>query len=132
MHDTVNLQGDSHAVAGWIWHNLVPTNGQASTVQGELLRAVEKLAWEAQNNGNVNWDDRFELFLGFLDTTLLAESRLPAQTRASIKSDLAALSNFDEPDTQDDVYDRLREAVVAYCRLNPILQQKATDPRQFR
>nr|WP_176573403.1 hypothetical protein [Nonomuraea pusilla] len=34
-----------------IWKTYVPLRGQADTVQGELLRAVEKLRDEAQSNG---------------------------------------------------------------------------------
>ncbi|MFE4720577.1 hypothetical protein ACFRLW_29995, partial [Streptomyces sp. NPDC056728] len=53
--------------AGRIWRTYVPKRGQADTVQGELIRAVEKLRDEAVRNGNINWDDGFErlvLFLG--------------------------------------------------------------------
>lgn len=132
MSDSIDLNGDARTVAGWIWRNLVPKSGQAGTVQAELLRAVEKLSWEAQNNGNVNWDDRFEMFIEFLSTTLSAEPRLPRDLISAVKSDLAILSNFDEPYTEDDVYDRLTEAVVAYCRLNPTLIPRTVDPLQYR
>lgn len=47
-----------------IWKKLVPKQGQADTVQGELLREVEKLRHEAWNNGNINWDDNFAWFCG--------------------------------------------------------------------
>jgi hypothetical protein len=40
--------------AGAIWKTKVPPSGQADTIEGELLRAVEKLRWEAQGNGNIN------------------------------------------------------------------------------
>ena len=39
-----------------IWQRLVPPEGQAATVQGELLREIEKLYHEAWRNGNINWD----------------------------------------------------------------------------
>jgi len=42
-----------------IWVNYVPKSGQSDTVEGELIRAIEKLRYEAQNNGNVNWDQGF-------------------------------------------------------------------------
>jgi hypothetical protein len=132
MSKSVNLDGDTRAVAGWIWRNLVPKSGQAETIQGELLRAVEKLSWEAQNNGNANWDDRFEMFIEFLGATLSAETRLPADMLASVTIDLATLGDFDNPYVEDDVYDRLTEAVVAYCRFNPALIHKAVDPLQHR
>ena len=53
-----------------IWNEQVPSRGQAETVQGELLRSVEKLRWEAQTNGNINRDDQFELLAAFIETTL--------------------------------------------------------------
>lgn len=132
MTDSIDLNGDTRTVAAWIWRNLVPKSGQAETVQGELLRAIEKLSWEAQNNGNINWDSRFKMFIEFLGTTLSAEPRLPTALINVVKSDLAILANFEEPYTDDDVYDRLTEAVVAYCRLNPTLIPKPIDPLQYR
>ena len=36
----------------YLWNTYVPKKGQALTVQGELVRAVEKLRDEAQRNGN--------------------------------------------------------------------------------
>lgn len=48
----------------YIWSNLVPEDGQADSVQGELLREAVKLRVEACNNGNVNWDDNFAWFCG--------------------------------------------------------------------
>lgn len=47
----------------YIWANYVPKSGQAQNLQGELLREIEKLRCEAQDNGNMNWDGRLLLFL---------------------------------------------------------------------
>jgi hypothetical protein len=124
----VNLEGDSKAVARWIWNHLVPASGQAATVQGELLRAVEKLSWEAQNNGNGNWDIGFDRLLDFLRTTLTAERRLPPEIRRAVARDLDRLGKFQQPYLEDDLYDRLREAVVAFCRFNPVLVPRPRDP----
>jgi len=49
-----------------IWVKYVPKSGQSDTVEGELIRAIEKLRYEAQNNGNVNWDLGFEQFCDYL------------------------------------------------------------------
>jgi hypothetical protein len=43
MHMLIDTSGNDDDVAAWIWHDLVPKSGQADTVQGELLRAIEKL-----------------------------------------------------------------------------------------
>ncbi len=50
----------------YIMKELVPPRGQADTLQGELLREIEKLRYEAQNNGNQNWDEWFEFFCGHI------------------------------------------------------------------
>src|SRR5947208_3584268 len=47
----INLTGSDHDIARWIWKTLVPKSGQAAFVQAEILRAIEKLRWEAQGNG---------------------------------------------------------------------------------
>lgn len=54
----------------FIWKNFVPQSGQATVLQGELLREIEKLRYEAQNNGNVNWDSNFIYFCEFIKETL--------------------------------------------------------------
>lgn len=54
-----------------IWMLFVPKSGQAETVQGELLRAVEKLRDGAIRNGNTNWDQGFEILLAYLGGHLL-------------------------------------------------------------
>jgi hypothetical protein len=119
----IPVSADTREVARWIWRNLVPKSGQCSTVQGELVRAVEKLSWEAQNNGNINWDAGFEILLDFLERTLCEEPQIGDELKQSIKDDLHTLRDYESPYTEDDLYDRLTSAVVAYCRLHPRLTQ---------
>jgi hypothetical protein len=128
----VNLQGSIHDIECWIWNHLIPKSGQSSSVQGELLRAIEKLRWEAQNNGNGNWDDRFEMFLEFLHETLCSENKFPNEFLASIENDLKRLWDYDHPYVDDDLFDRLAEYVVEYCRLHPVLIPREHDPNQYR
>jgi len=140
-----NLTGTDEDIARWIWHNLVPKSGQASSLQGELLRAVERLRWEAQGNGNINWDDRFEMFLDFLEDHLQTEPHFSSEIRASIASDLERLRNFlpvrelmdgsdaaKLPYVDDDLYDRLASHVVSFCRLNARLIPHRHNPEQYR
>ena len=128
----IPLHSDNHKVASWIWHNLVPKSGQCDTVQGELLRSVEKLRGEAQNNGNMNWDAEFEMFIKYLEDQLCGEQRFTGETKNSIKADLATLRNYDKPYTEDDLFDRLTEQVVSYCRLHPRLVPRSKDPNLHR
>ncbi|MFQ8922891.1 MAG: hypothetical protein ACLR60_13430 [Clostridium paraputrificum] len=57
----------------FIWKNYVPKNGQAKFLQGELLRELEKLRCEAQDNGNINWDEDFSYFCDFIRESLCTE-----------------------------------------------------------
>jgi hypothetical protein len=145
MQTTVNLEGSEDDIARWIWINIVPKSGQASSLQGELLRAIEKLRWEAQSNGNINWDACFAMFVDFLGNHLLAEPRFTKESKAEIAADLDRLRHFlpvddlendDEagglPYVEDDLYDRLTSHVVRYCRLHPQLIPLESNLSQYR
>src|SRR5712691_7439306 len=54
-----------------LWKTYVPKIGQADTVQGELVRAVEKLRDEALRNGNVNWSKGHVILAEFVRDTLI-------------------------------------------------------------
>ena len=54
----------------YIWKNYVPQAGQAHNLQGELLREIEKIRCEAQDNGNINWDDDYFYFCDFISGKL--------------------------------------------------------------
>jgi hypothetical protein len=142
--DTIDLSGSERDIARWLWRNLVPKSGQCDTVQGELLRAVEKLSWEAQENGNVNWDSGFDLFVAFLRYHLRSLA-LSAETRNSLEQDLLRLSEFlpvgeleDDaqleqlPCVDEGVYDRMTSHVVEFCRQNPRLIPHTKNPLQTR
>ena len=133
--------GDDHEIASWIWKNQVPRSGQSLSVQGELLRAVEKLRYEAQSNGNINWDANFEKLIDFLHQNLVKRSTLPDEMKLSILADLSRLRNFlpvDKledhsqdhllPYIQDDLYNRLTSGVVEFSRLNTKLIRRGADP----
>ena len=60
-----------------IWKSYVPQAGRSDALQGELLRETEALRYEAQNNGNVNWDEDFAYFCDFIKDALSAQDALP-------------------------------------------------------
>lgn len=122
MDESIDTSGYTNAVATWIWRDLVPKNGQATTVQGELLRAAKKLRWEAQQNGNINWDGGFVLLIDSLHDTLTVYPGFNSSDRKVITSDLAWLGEAQGPlrYVEDDLYDRLTEYVVRYPRGNPV------------
>jgi hypothetical protein len=132
MTNRIDTSGDDHAVASWIWRNLVPKSGQSATVQGELLRAIEKLRWEAQRNGNINWDEGFVTLINYLESTLLAEPMFSAADRIAIEADLIRLRDEEQPYVEDDLYDRLTAAVVRFARAKSELIARAKDPSLHR
>ena len=58
----------------YIWKNYVPKSGQADNLQGELLREIEELRCEAQDDGNINWDEDHSYFCNFISKKLLEQS----------------------------------------------------------
>jgi hypothetical protein len=141
----IDLAGSDNDIARYIWKNLVPKSGQADSIQGEILRAIEKLRWEAQENGNINWDYSFEMFIDFLQNTLGNEALFSGKAKTDIIADLARLRNFITPDeleneqqraglpyVEDDLYDRLTDHLVSFCRLHPLVIPMQKDQRQYR
>jgi hypothetical protein len=104
------------AEAQKIWDEYVPKSGQADTVQGELLRAVEKLRDEATRNGNGNWDAGFEILLRYLLDHLLNEAVFSRDTIAETKKIIERLKDFRRPVLEDEPYDTLGDRVVDYYR----------------
>ena len=99
-----------------IWQSFVPKSGQADTVQGELLRAVEKFRDEATRNGNGNWDEGFEMLLRYLQKHLLDPAVFEKVLIETTRTELGRLEDFDEPYLKDDLYDALTDRVVEYFR----------------
>jgi hypothetical protein len=115
-----------------IWKTQVPQNGQSETIEGELIRAVEKLRYEAQNNGNGNWDKAFERFCEYIFGVLNDSKTFESNSLEEIKCDITILLNYEQPYLEDDLYDRLTDRVVEWSIANngPIRREK--DPKQYR
>ena len=113
-----------------IWAEQVPARGQADTVLGELLRGIEKLRWEAQNNGNINWSDQFDRLADFIEETLAQSEAFDAAAVAEVHADMARLRNFEEPETDDEPYDRLSDRVVEWSRMQDGPVPRQHDPRR--
>ena len=101
-----------------IWSTLVPARGRADTVQGELLRAVEKLRDEAVRNGNVNWNASHAALATFVDETLTSSNAFDSGALAEIHSNIKRALVAEYP-AGDDLYDQLADRVVEWCRANP-------------
>jgi hypothetical protein len=141
----IDLTGSDNDVARWIWKTLLPKSGQAAFVQAEILRAIEKLRWEAQNNGNINWDDRFEMLVDFIEEKLTSQPCFASGEKQSIRDDLKRLRQFTPvnemadlsqlaqgPYTDDDLYDRLTAHLITFCYSHQQLIRHVADPNQYR
>ena len=120
-----------------IWKKYVPDNGQAGSLQGELLREVEKLRYEAMNNGNVNWDDDYARFCDFVADSICSMQAVPKKQADEVRSAMSRIKqcgeysnrfyNGDIPDGDVEVdmiacvdigiYDSV-EAVIGFISLN--------------
>jgi hypothetical protein len=123
--------------AKYLWKTYVPKRGQADTVQGELMRAVEKLRWEAQNNGNGNWDDEkgtvnknFILFCDYIEQTLAVKPPFDESAVQEIRADIVRLRDFMKPCLEDDPYDRLVDRIVEFHRHMGRLVAREPNPLQ--
>lgn len=130
--------------ANELWEAYVPESGQATTLQGELLRQIEALRTEAQQNDNINFDEDYAYFCDFILQTLKdarCSSRLKLfRISRALKTIqrygmLAAQYNRGELDEQEfsslhkgrpafayqenDLYDIVLEGIVDFCEANP-------------
>lgn len=95
----------------YIWERFVPKSGQADTVQGELLRASEKLRDEAHRNGNMNWDGGHESLAHYIKDTLSESSDLSVTQKEQLAADIDVVLNYEQPYPEDDVFDRIQKAI---------------------
>ncbi|MEU6787586.1 hypothetical protein ABZ912_51070 [Nonomuraea angiospora] len=126
------MDAEYAADARRIWQTYVPLRGQADTIQGELLRAVEKLRDEAQRNGNVNWDEHHERLLAYLREKLIASGLFDTATLADLSVDLGYLADFEHPLVDDAPFDRVTYRVVDWCRAHPEPVRHEHDPHLRR
>jgi hypothetical protein len=121
-----------------LWDDLVPESGQADTVQGELVRAIGRLAGELSRNGNMNWDDGFRRFVRYLRQHLMNPSAFGKPARDQIDEDLREIEEVGEGTAsysawdRECAYDRVTDRVVEWCRLHPDPIARKRDPKLYR
>lgn len=117
-----------------LWENLVPERGQANTLQGEILRAVGRLAGEDRRNGNMNWDEDCERLVHFLRDHLTgrdaAAKDQARERRVADDLDAVMTNGRDGIDYKviRVVFGRLIESAVEYCEAHREPIAKANDP----
>ncbi len=97
-----------------IWQEFVPKTGQAKTVQGKLLREVEKLRDESQRIGNAIWDNGFKILIMYLNDHLLDTKIYTIEILEKTKKSLRRLKEYKDPYLEDDLLDELGDRIVEY------------------
>lgn len=111
---TVSTKG-WHAQHNELWNLLIPSQGHANTVQGEVIRITGKVSYEVLDNGGINWDNHFRQMLNHLHHYVSLGTPLqPAalQEVAALAKKLYKGQGTDEPA-------RLCEMAVQWVLSNP-------------
>jgi hypothetical protein len=81
------------------WGALVPASGPASTLQGEVIRALGRIESEFFRNGMMNWGDgsnHYENFTKLIHTTLKREKSFSKLVLKIVDADIAAVTRSGE------------------------------------
>ncbi len=119
MHDGVSPIIPT--ASGWqaqhheLWNLLIPSQGSASTVQGEVIRITGKVSREILGNGGCNWDKDFKKMLDALLRHLASGTPLDAASLQEAATLVKRIYNGDG----DDETDRLCDLAVQWVRRNP-------------
>jgi hypothetical protein len=115
-----------------LWQQYVPARGQAGTVQGELIRAVEELRDEAQRNGNLNWCSDHVILACFIRAQLIGSGLFTGSAARQIEQDIERLLDAGQPETSGEPYDRLTDWIVEWSRAHPEPVPREHDPALHR
>lgn len=99
-----------------LWELLVPKQGKASTVQGEVIRICGKLEHEILDNGRINWDNDFELMCKELRKYLLTRGNLLSEEEnQKIKNIILKIK---KNTVKEKDFDKLTELCTKWILLN--------------
>lgn len=119
MHDgvspiqiTATTWGKQHQE---LWELLVPGQGPAATVQGEVIRISGKISYEIMDNGGGNWDAEFRKMLDALIAHLGSATPLPP----ALLTEATELAKRMRNGSDYDAPARLSELAVQWVLANP-------------
>ncbi|MEK3765986.1 ankyrin repeat domain-containing protein [Solibacillus sp. FSL K6-4121] len=98
-----------------LWDLLIPSEGHAKTVQGEVIRITGKVSYEILDNGGVNWDNQFRKMLNHLDHYFSLGTPLPPAKLLEAK---ALVKDLPKGNGSNEV-ERLCELAVQWVLSNP-------------
>lgn len=99
-----------------LWKLLVPKQGKALTVQGEVIRICGKLEHEILDNGRINWDNDFELMCKALRKYLLTRGNLLSEEENQKIKNIILKIKKDTVKEKD--FDKLTELCTKWILLN--------------
>ncbi|WP_279119522.1 ankyrin repeat domain-containing protein [Fusobacterium varium] len=99
-----------------LWKLLVPKQGKALTVQGEVIRICGKLEHEILDNGRINWDNDFELMCKELRKYLLTYGNLLSEEENQKIKNIILKIKKDTVKEKD--FDKLTELCTKWILLN--------------
>ncbi len=105
-----------------LWKELVPPDGQADTLQGELVRIAGKLTDQAYRNGNCNWDVEHERMWRFIGQKIAGDPIFSRQEQALIREKIEEIIRDEAcPDLSGDgsPYYIITEKIVDWCLAHP-------------
>lgn len=112
-----------------LWDLLVPPQGPAKTVQGEVLRIAGRVRSEFYRNGGANWDREYRSMLNALIKHLGSHNALSDDDLARAKEIAHAING--KGDFDDDILDELALLALTWVSLNlePFPLKKPTYTR---
>ena len=114
-----------------LWNELVPQAGQASTVQGELIRAIGKLTDEAYRNGNMNFRAGQRMLCEFLRVNLKDPAVFSPREIEEIDGWIDRMLDSRNLDLSGGTscYYRLTERTVQWCQAKGELIPRVPNPK---
>lgn len=116
---------------GRLWKELVPSDGQADTLQGELVRIAGKLTDQAYRNGNMNWDADHERMWRFIGEKIAGDPIFSPKEQELIRDKIEELIRDEaSPDLSGEgsPYYVVTEKVVDWCMAHPEPIPHQKDP----
>jgi hypothetical protein len=99
-----------------LWEWLVPSNGTAATVQGEVIRITGRIHRELDLNGGINWDRQYKKMADALLAHVASGTPLKSQLLTEAR-DIVEEVKRKQGDTR-----RLSELAVEWVARNPTPQ----------
>lgn len=100
-----------------LWQMLVPSEGAASTIQGEVIRICGRVSHEILDNGKINWDSDFIKMTSKLKEYINQGNILSSDEQSEVKGIIQNIKGY-KPSPEDEL-SRLTELCVKWVLLNP-------------